>query len=238
MRKSEFRFLTLVLLLAGFAGTVQNVAGNTQDASTMLSVHVRNYAHVDAKTLAEAEKVASEIFRHAHVEARWVDEAIASSPEIKAEDVDGQASLGGSQLWLDAMPGSMADALSLPVGVMGLAPGSGPDRQTVYVFYNCVEALAQRQVLALTKGDISRPATRGQIFGHMIAHEIGHLLLNLPSHSDSGIMRGSWDLKDLEDVAFGSLFFTPAQAAVIRAEVARRARQSGVEVAGQNDFAR
>jgi hypothetical protein len=60
-----------------------------------------------------------------------------------------------------------------------------------------------------------------------------HLLLNLSSHSDTGIMRGEWDLKDLQDAAFGNLLFTSPQAEVLRAEAARRvAQQKAVEVAG------
>jgi len=56
-----------------------------------------------------------------------------------------------------------------------------------------------------------------------IAHEIGHLLLNLETHSATGIMRGDWDLRDLQGVATGFLLFTPQQAEIIRTEVARRA---------------
>lgn len=128
---------------------------------------------------------------------------------------------------------STAAVLGLPDDVMGVAPGSGPNRQIIYVFYGSLEPLAERQVLAMGKGDITRPATRAQILGHMIAHEIGHLLLNLPSHSDSGIMRVSWDLKDLQDVAFGSLLFTPAQATILREEVVRRAQRRQAANAAQ-----
>lgn len=225
MRKSQFRLLILGLLLTGFAGASPVAAANPKKTSGTFTVHLRNFARVDPKTLAEAEKVTTDVFRQAGVETRWVDQAIGSSPEIKSEGGDGPPLLGLSDLWLTMLSRSMAAALGLPSDVMGVAPGRGPERQIAYVFYDSLEPLAERQVVALRKGDISRPATRAQILGNMMAHEIGHLLLNLPSHSDSGIMRGNWDLKDLQDVAFGSLLFTPAQAAVLREEVVRRGQR-------------
>ena len=67
----------------------------------------------------------------------------------------------------------------------------------------------------------------------MIAHELGHVLLNLPSHTGTGIMRGDWDLKDLEDIAYGYLLFMPQQAETMLVEVARRLDKShAVEIAG------
>jgi hypothetical protein len=221
MRISRLRRMTVGLLLTSLAGTVHEVAANAKDTASTFTVHVRNYAQVDSKTLAGAEKVAAEIFRHAGVEMRAIPALTESSPEKDSESQP----LDLCDLWLSIFSGPMSGALGLPDQVMGLAPGSGRDRQTVFVLYDNVEALAQRQLLAMEKRDIVRPATRSQILGHMMAHELGHVLLNLALHSDSGIMRGNWDLKDLQDAAFGSLLFTRPQAAVLREEVTRRARQ-------------
>lgn len=234
MRKSQFRLAILGLLLTGLAGSSPAAAANPKKTAGTCTVHVRNLARVDSKTLAEAEKVATDIFHEAGVETRWVDQAIGSSPEIKSEDGDSLPPLGPSDLWLNMLSRSTAATIGLPNDVMGVAPGSGPDRRIVYVFYDSLEPLAERQVRALNKGDIIRPASRAQILGHIIAHEIGHLLLDLPSHSESGIMRGNWDLKDLQDVAFGSLFFTPSQAAVLREEVVRRAQPGEAADAAQS----
>jgi DNA-directed RNA polymerase subunit E'/Rpb7 len=99
------------------------------------------------------------------------------------------------------------------------------------VVFDRVKELAQKQLEAQAKGDISLRASTEKILGEMIAHEIGHILLNLPSHSAVGLMRGPWDLKDLQDVAYGALLFTPQQAAVVRAEVSRRnSKQETVEM--------
>ena len=96
---------------------------------------------------------------------------------------------------------------------MGLAPGSGADRQSVYVFYDRVDVLARKHV-----------ADAAQILGHAIAHEIGHILLNDQRHSPAGIMRGEWNLRDLQNTRYGYLDFTPRQARAIRDEAGRRAK--------------
>ena len=208
----------LGVALTGLAGATPGVGAHQATPRTSFTVHVRNYAQVDAQTLTEAEKVATHIFRQAGVGMQTV---AASTTISEVKEAEGQPQFGLSHLWLSIIPGHMA---GLHANVMGLAPGTGPDRRVVYVFYESVETLAQRQLLDMHKGDIIRPATKSQILGHMIAHEVGHLLLNLPLHAPSGVMHGDWDLKDLQDAAYGSLFFTKREAAVLRAEVTRRAQ--------------
>lgn len=216
--------LALVLILGGLTVGVQTADAQSPVADLGVTVHVRNYAGVDSKTLADAERVAAGIFRKAGIESRWVVDAGEMS-EDQSENSADDTSSGFSDFRLHILSPEMAGRLGQPSNVMGLAPGTGPDRRYMYVFYSSVKELAQKQVSAHAKGDVSRPATLDQILGEMMAHEIGHLLLNLPSHTETGIMRGYWDMKDLSDVAYGSLLFTPQQSEVIRADVARRSSQ-------------
>src|SRR5262249_26233723 len=55
------------------------------------------------------------------------------------------------------------------------------------------------------------------MLAHVIAHELGHLLLRASAHSSSGIMRADWDKAVARDAASRSLTFTEGQAARIRA---------------------
>jgi hypothetical protein len=55
------------------------------------------------------------------------------------------------------------------------------------------------------------------VLAYAMAHEMGHLLLPYPAHSTNGIMRAEWDGDDLRHIANGSMLFTPAQTALIRA---------------------
>jgi len=62
------------------------------------------------------------------------------------------------------------------------------------------------------------------MLGHLLAHEIGHLLLRGEDHSRQGIMRPQMREDDWKLAAVGALVFTPRQAALLRAEVAIRQR--------------
>ena len=176
-----------------------------RDAETLtFTIHVSNYAGIDDRTLLEAKKVAAGIFRKAGVEVEWADPA-------------DQGWLVPSHIQLRLLPSLMCDRLSLPDNAMGVAPGRGPDRRFVYVCYNRVEALALKHV-EYTYADTAK------LLGHAMAHEIGHVL-NIESHSATGIMRADWGLKDLQDAGYGDLLFTPPQSEVLRAEVGRRLRE-------------
>ena len=207
-----------LILTGGFTRVERSVAASPGQGSLTITLQVYNYAEVDHKTLMGAEKVAAMIFRKAGVESRWVEAALNSdNKKGNSEDTE----------WLNLfpvaiLPSSMAERLPLADNALGWAPGAGPDRHLVYVLYNRVESLAREQTRAQVKGSIRAHAGAAQILGTAIVHEIGHLLLNLESHSPIGIMRGGWDLNDLRSISYGSLFFTSQQAEVIRAEVGRR----------------
>jgi hypothetical protein len=133
-----------------------------------------------------------------------------------------QSSLDLTDIYLNILPTVMTDRLHLSNSVMGAAPGAGPDRVVVDVFYSRVEEVAR--ILNLER-NMSSWLSVSQILGHAISHEIGHILLNMELHSETGIMRGNWGTNDFQDAAYGVLVFTPQQAEVIRAEVIRRVRQ-------------
>jgi hypothetical protein len=58
-----------------------------------------------------------------------------------------------------------------------------------------------------------------QLLGHVMAHEIGHLLLPYGSHAASGIMKAGWDTQQTRLASTHSLTFEPSQAALIRARL-------------------
>ena len=197
-------------LVLGFFLTGSAVAGSAAEVSPAITIRVSNQAEVDLMTLVQAEKTATGIFKKTGVESRWIEPAAEGSFPL-------------SHIQLKILPSVMSLRSGLPDkfpdNAMGLAPGSGPDRQSAYVFYDSVEAVA-------TKHIADTYANTAQILGHAIAHEIGHLLLNVQTHSAAGIMRGAWNLRDLQNAGYGYLFFTPQQAKAIRDDVGRRVRQS------------
>jgi hypothetical protein len=221
--------LMLGLVLTGVTGAAQKPAAHSLDTQASFTVHFRNHAEVDSKQLAEAERVAAAIFTKAGVGSSWVETDDVSESQ-NSNSVD-QNRTSPSHIYVCILSQSLAD-FGLSKNALGLAPGSGPHRQFAYVFYDRVKELARKQLIAQFGGTISEHASLSQILGEaiiskilgeVIAHEIGHILLNLPSHSQTGIMRGHWDLKDLHEASYGSLLFTLPQAEVIRAEAIRRA---------------
>jgi hypothetical protein len=62
----------------------------------------------------------------------------------------------------------------------------------------------------------------GSIFGHVLAHEIAHVLERVDSHGDTGLMRGRWNEKDFESMKFHAFGFTPEDAQFIRESIERQ----------------
>jgi hypothetical protein len=54
------------------------------------------------------------------------------------------------------------------------------------------------------------------ILGSVLAHELGHLLLGLNSHSATGIMRAAWGPEELHSAAMGRMGFTASQVRTIQ----------------------
>ncbi len=59
----------------------------------------------------------------------------------------------------------------------------------------------------------------GEIMGHLLAHEMGHLLLRTRDHALHGIMKGPYRQQDLVRMSQGTLFFTAEETASLRSTV-------------------
>jgi len=215
---------------SGLTGFSPNAAAASSETSPAIAVHVVNYAGVAPKILAEAEEVTTGIFRNAGIETRWADIVLpAENSQVNSAE---QPALTLADIELSIFPRAMSDRLGLPDNVVGLAPGSGLHRTMVYVFDSKVDILYWRILSAYRNGHLDRPVSKAQILGHVIAHEVGHLLLKLRAHSKQGIMSGDCGLIEMRDAAYEMLFFTSQQAEVLRADVrGRNARQESFRVA-------
>lgn len=222
--------LALGLALTGFGGSGWAAPPGLLKTNPAITIRVYDYAEVDRQILREAERTAASVFRKAGVESRWVDsaEAARSAPWNPAT----KGSFNPSDILLDIIAGVMVERLGLPDGVIGVAPGAEPGRRLAYVFYDRIESLAAREMPRRAHENICESASTAQILGYAMAHEIGHLLLNLKTHSDAGIMRGNWDGKTLQDACYGYLLFTSQQAGAIRAEAHRRLAEPGALAGG------
>ena len=212
-----------LVLTSGLTGLGHAAAAASSETSPAITIHVRNYAGVAPKILTEAEEVVTRIFRKAGLETRWADIVLTTENDRENSADHPASTLAGIQL--NILPREMSDRSGLPDNVMGLAPGAGSDRRIVYVFDSKVDILYWSMLSAYSSGHLDRQVSKAQILGLAIAHEVGHVLLNLQGHSKYGIMRGNCGLAMVRDAAYGILLFTPEQAEFLRADVRRRNTQ-------------
>jgi hypothetical protein len=104
---------------------------------------------------------------------------------------------------------------------MGLAVATPPPNRGQFASLSVARAGDQLQE--------APELTLGQLIGHGIAHEIGHLLLGTNSHSDTGLMSAHWNRQELMLAAHMQLLFSAKEAARIREDV--RARMRNQELA-------
>lgn len=221
---------SLGLIYIAWSAGLAHGSGAAGSITPGISIQIHNYAQLDRKTLHEGEQVAEAIFRKAGLETNWQSATLPSVRKISAE----QGPLS-REIQLDLLPRSMTASLKVRDDALGLAPGIGPDRRLAYVFCDKVEDFAHQQLMEYFRGTVSHPASISQILGYVIAHEVGHVLLDLQSHSPTGIMRANWNIKDLQDAVYGSLLFTPAQAKAMQTEVVRRIGEQKRRGLGAND---
>jgi hypothetical protein len=217
-----------LVVASGFTGLAHAGAVASSESNLAITIHVYDFARVAPQTLAEAETVAKGIFQKAGVETQWAHAVLTTKNDH--ENFAGHATYSLADIQLNIIPREMSDRLGLSNNVMGVVPG--PDSHVAYVLACKVETVFQEMLSAYRSGRINR-VSEGQILGHAIAHELGHLLLNQQDHSAHGIMRGLWGFADFRDMTCGMLLFTPQQAEFLRADVRRRnSRQETMDVAG------
>jgi hypothetical protein len=165
------------------------------------AVMVRLYSEVQlpGKTLAQAEQEAVRIFHQAGIEAIWVQcETFKAATDPRC-----YLAPGGKRLVMRIVDkGSSAGD-----SVFGMAFLSETDGHGAYsdVFFGSVEKL---------HGECG--ASMGRVLGHVMAHELGHLLLGSKAHAVTGIMRPHWYGEQLSAISKGALFFTPEEAILMR----------------------
>jgi hypothetical protein len=88
---------------------------------------------------------------------------------------------------------------SLAYAALGVAAD-----QCIHVFVDRVNSM------------VPAPAT-GALLGHVLAHEIAHVLEGSPRHSEEGVMKARWELTDLRELTRHPLRFQLVDEALIHA---------------------
>lgn len=188
----------LALGAALFGGVAGARAEDQLDSR--MTILVYDYAGVQSETLLKAEQETSRIFRHSGVDITWRPCRLHSTVPFECLD-----------------PSPMTPALRL-------MPRFQPviDRVHVEAMGFCTGYFATVSVGFAGQLAESGVARLPEILGHIIAHEIGHVLLPGRGHSVSGIMRAKWSSNDWMLLRQGELNFAPEQSRFLRAELLQR----------------
>ncbi len=195
-----------LLLTVGWVTEARPAPGKTKTSGEggqppRITVQVYNYALVSNQTLTQAELEAAGIFQAARVEIAWTNCKVP-------EDSQCAGYLDPTHLGVRLLP-DIPIALGDSNRTMGLAVGN----------------LASVSLRRVQEEAVEFAVSVDAVLGPTFVHEIGHLLLVSQGHSPSGIMRAHWRREDYERAPRGAFNFTPLQAQLIRAEVAKRDRE-------------
>lgn len=186
----------MAALAVGMVVTGGSVAAaqNPEDALTV-TLHMTNHAAVSPKELAAAEAYASAIYRAAGIQTVWTETPWApgetGSPHLRVVILS-------LEMTAKKCKESQLDETVMGIAVDGASDGSG---RIAYIFADRIGQMAMQHLAKFPRG-----------LGHIMAHEIGHLLLGVHSHAPAGLMAVSW--RPLETHL---QTLTPEQAQIIRA---------------------
>ncbi len=187
-------------------------------AGRRLTLRTYNYAEALPEVVASAKRRADRLLRDAAIETEWRD--CPTSPERLATNRACRDPLGPTHVVLNLLPRSMSRKYGLRRGIFGFAlpaPNGAPGNK-ISLFFGRVLDLAYY-------GEVGTSFENAQaiILGHMMAHEVGHLLLGVDSHSSSGVMGFPWDKRTLKIMERGRLRFSAAELKRMQRAVMRRA---------------
>jgi hypothetical protein len=167
-RTATVAFVAAFVMVAGRASAQDSATPAPGRQETTLVLHVTNYAALSRDILDVASSRVAMVYQRIGVRTVWVDGEVSSE-----ERQDGRLHFSILLLSRD-MAEKQIKARGIKDGVLGIAhPPSG--RASIF-----------RDRIATMAG---APTHLANPLGDVIAHEVGHLLLGVDSHSSTGIMR-------------------------------------------------
>jgi hypothetical protein len=159
-----------------------------------LEVLTMDEVGVPADTLQQAQQVASRIFEGVGIRLVWIS----------------RMPLGSRYLVIRVVLKPMS-VMSRNPGVLGTAAASNDNGATLAsLFFERIDRQCGRFGI-----DVSL------LLGHVMAHEMGHLLLPPGAHTAAGLMKAGWDLHQSVLALAGKLTFAPNQSSLIRTRLQR-----------------
>ena len=168
--------------------------GWVPDAPAEVRIQVLGAGQVPGLILSAAETVASRILVTAGAHLRWTQ---------------GQAPHPPSGMivirLLDFAP------KGYPAAALAQAHPFAADGVRITVFLDRIWAVADR-----------RPLLQARVLGHVLAHEIAHVVRGTNSHSWTGVMKANWDDADYRTMRGRGLTLAADDVAAIRARLTHK----------------
>jgi hypothetical protein len=172
-------------------------------ARSQITVNLFDRAGLPRQIRDTMKKETTQIFREAGLELEWVDCETVGTPSPECAQ-----SLGAGRLRMELVPGRNKKT----PWVAGGAMVQGSSSVIAWLYPERVLELAQK-----SSWDF------GELLGHAAAHELGHLLLRSTGHTPAGIMRASWEVRDLWHLPHAGLIFLPGQLRAVQAATVAKA---------------
>ena len=178
--------------IAGLALCAGLIDRQTASGQPVIHVLIVDQAEVPPATRQRAQDVATRVFDLSGIAVVWVDGGTCPGRCLTVRIVTEPVS-----------------AKSRDPHMLGVAP-SMPDARGInlWIFYHRVRGYSAELGLEASL-----------LLGHVMAHELGHLLLPYGAHSLAGLMRPAWDRAQVRAATEGLLTFTADQADLIRARL-------------------
>ncbi len=194
-------------------------------AAAELDLMIVDSAKADPQAVARAMEVAAGIFARCGVLLRWrivrigrgggLFALVSSGTSKRWVPLDAGSRATGVRFFIRLLPERFARRAAIEAA-MGSSRGDLAD-----VYYDRVCTVANTRSTSTTRSDW---ISLSGLLGHVIAHELGHVLLGPGNHHGKGIMQPNWLTgHHLPEMRNGLLLFTAEQSHRIR-EAAERMR--------------
>ena len=222
MNRFSTFFVFVLAALAALSSTSAAEVNTGGEPAEPLTIRVYDYVRLPGPDFEQVRAHAERVFVRAGVPTRWI--RCASKPG-EPTDPDCKGIITSTDLVLRIMPEAMASRIPVSGKTFGYAVPSKDSRfgTVANVFHHRVGELIGRMRQRVG----GRFYSEAVVLGHVVAHELGHVLLGHGSHSRSGIMAFPWGPKQLGACLTGGLLFSKPQAAKIRGDVRERRQARG-----------
>ena len=201
--------IVLALLLCGATLSAEKAG---PEPVIQVTVRLEDGANVPPAARARATVEASRIFAAVGVRVQW-------SGRKPAEESG--CALAGRLITVTIIPEALDDSSRGAQAVANTHTGA------ITVFYDRI-----RYAVA------PNPRMAGPVLGHVLAHEVAHVLQVVAQHADSGIMKAQFTMRDFHEMELGELRFTDLDIRLIRAGLASRSCSLADGEAGEAQVAK